>query len=618
MMNVTRIWRTTIRHRSVVLGAILASLVWMALSFFLANEHDSAERAAVQNSTNLAGAFEEHLSRSLSEIDRSLKIIRTLQARDPARFSLADWLKSNRVLTNDVLQITLVDREGNVKVGGVEGVAQALSDSRLSEAFKAHADTLQDHLFIGKPVLDPATGRWSLQLSRRINDSHGLFNGVIVAALDPAYLTRIYDSVNIGKDGYIRVIGLDGAVRATSGRTFSILGRDFSGADLFKKLSSGTNGWYYTGSALSDNAKRLIAYRSVTNYPVVITVGVAAHEIFSRFEAQKQSGYLTATALSLLILIVTVLSVRGQFLRDSAKKRLEHANMLLNATLANMPHGICMFGADKRLVLANDLYSTMYGLDPDKIKPGTTLPQILDARVASGCSPKDTQKYIADRMAEAFHPDSGYFVNELQDGRTLAVSRRPMPDGGSVAVHQDITAHLLAEKELDETKQFLNSIIENIPIAVVVKDANTRKFILVNRTFEAMIKVSRVEVLGKTVFEIYRPKDAERIDADDNEALTGGLGAHPSQYEIEMPGGESRILATNRLVVRDSQAIARHLVVVIDDITERKKSEQRIAFMAHHDVLTGLQNRLSIMEKIEEAIARHRRRGGTFDVMVLV
>src|SRR5262245_19075359 len=93
----------------------------MALSFFLANEHDSAERAAVQNSTNLAGAFEEHLSRSLSEIDRSLKIIRTLQARDPARFSLADWLKSNRVLTNDVLQITLVDREGNVKVGGVEG-----------------------------------------------------------------------------------------------------------------------------------------------------------------------------------------------------------------------------------------------------------------------------------------------------------------------------------------------------------------------------------------------------------------------------------------------------------------------------------------------------------------
>jgi hypothetical protein len=51
----------------------------------LKNEHDSAERAAIQNSTNLAGAFEEHLSRSLNEIDRSLKIIRTLYGRDPGK-----------------------------------------------------------------------------------------------------------------------------------------------------------------------------------------------------------------------------------------------------------------------------------------------------------------------------------------------------------------------------------------------------------------------------------------------------------------------------------------------------------------------------------------------------
>lgn len=458
MMNVTRNWQTPIKHRSVVLGAILNGLVWMALSFFLSNEHDSAERAAIQNSTNLAGAFEEHLSRSLSEIDRSLKIIRTLQVRDAGKFKLVDWLKSNRVLTNEVLQIALVDREANVKVGGVEGEAQTLSASRLGEAYKAHADTREDRLFIGKPVLDSATGRWSLQLSRRIHDSHGLFNGVIVAELDPAYL--IYNSVNIGKDGYIRVVGLDGAVRATSGRTFSILEKDFSGSDLIRKLSAAPDGWFYTSSSLSDNVRRLIAYRSVTDYPLVITVGLAAHEIFARLEAQRRSGYLVAAALSLIILVVTGFSVRGQLLRDAAKKRLEHANMLLSATLANMPHGICMFGADKRLVLANDLYSTMYGLDPNKMKSGTTLPQILEARVASGCCPLDSQKYINDRMAEAFRTEPGYVVNELQDGRTLAVSRRSMPDGGSVSVHQDITAHLHAEKELNETKQFLNSIIE--------------------------------------------------------------------------------------------------------------------------------------------------------------
>ena len=157
----------------------------------------------------MAGALEEHLSRSLSEIDRSLKIIRTLHARDPNRFVLAYWLKSNQILTNDVLQIAIIDRDGSMKVGSDEGVARTLADSLLSEAYKAHADTLQERLFIGKPAIDPETKRWSLQLSRRIHDANGSFNGVIIAALDPAYLTRIYNSVNIGKDGYIRVVGLE-------------------------------------------------------------------------------------------------------------------------------------------------------------------------------------------------------------------------------------------------------------------------------------------------------------------------------------------------------------------------------------------------------------------------
>jgi PAS domain-containing protein len=159
----------------------------------------------------------------------------------------------------------------------------------------------------------------------------------------------------------------------------------------------------------------------------------------------------------------------------------------------------------------------MYGIEPGKIKIGMTLKDILELRVAAGSCPEDSQKYIKDRIREAFLPDPGYLVNKLRDGRTLAICRRTMPDGGSVAVHQDITAHLNTEQELDETKQFLNSIIENIPIAVVVKDAVTRKFVLVNRAFEAMLKVDRDDVLGKTVFEIYQRKDAERIDTADNE-----------------------------------------------------------------------------------------------------
>ena len=104
---------------------------------------------------------------------------------------------------------------------------------------------------------------------------------MIVATVDPIYLTRIYNSVSIGQNGYIRVIGRDGAVRATSGQTFSLLGKDFSGADLLKKVSMVSDGWFYTNSVLSDHLRRLIAYRSVKDYPLIITVGLATDEIFS-------------------------------------------------------------------------------------------------------------------------------------------------------------------------------------------------------------------------------------------------------------------------------------------------------------------------------------------------
>jgi diguanylate cyclase (GGDEF)-like protein/PAS domain S-box-containing protein len=615
MIKFATISQPLVRHRSVLLGALLIGAVWISLSFFLANERNSAERAEVQNSTNLAGALASHLSNSLGEVDRSLTVIAALYVQRPENFDLLGSLKANRSLSDAISRVSIVDRNGNVRLSSDASLRGTNVKDRAY--FRNQAEASTNGLFVGKPNLSQTAGKWTLELSRRIIRADGQFDGVVAASLDSGYLTQIYNSVNIGQKGYIRVIGLDGIVRATSGDTMYVLGKDFSRADLFTNLSSAPGGWYYTRSGLSDSVPRLIAYRVANGYPFVVTVGAAVPEIFAPVDAKRKSGHLIAALLTLLITCVTALSIRGQMQREAAKKRLEHANMLLNATLANMPHGICMFGADAKLVLANDLYSTMYGLSPEAIKPGMALEKILQLRVATGSCPADSQKYIRDRIHEAFLPDPGYIINKLQDGRTFAVCRRAMPDGGTVAVHQDITAHLHTEQQLDETRQFLDSIIENIPIAVVVKDAVTRKFVLVNRAYEAMLKVDRSEVLGKTVFEIYQRQDAEQMDAADSEAFAGVLGVCSNDYEVEMPDGQTRVIATSRLVTRDADGAARHLVVVIDDITERKKSEQRIAFMAHHDVLTGLANRLSIMDKIEEATARHRRRGDSFAVLLL-
>ena len=172
-------------------------------------------------------------------------------------------------------------------------------------------------------------------------------------------------------------------------------------------------------------------------------------------------------------------------------------------------------------------------------------------------------------------------------------------------------------RDLDETKKFLDSIVENIPISVVVKDAETRKLILVNQAFENLLALSRADLLGKDVFDLYKREHAELMDAADTQCASGDSSVNFLEYDVDTPVHGLRSVAARRFVIRDKAGKAKYLVVVIDDVTERKKTEQRIRFMAHHDALTGLDNRLTVVQKIEEAADRQHRSGEPFSVLIL-
>jgi len=271
-------------------------------------------------------------------------------------------------------------------------------------------------------------------------------------------------------------------------------------------------------------------------------------------------------------------------------------------------------------VVCNDLYANMYRLPTELLKPGTLHRDIIAHRVRSGLlkgghGNADVQQQLSALSALPAEKRSSR-IDEHADGTLIRVTRQPLPGGGWVATHDDITEQRRAEQELDKTKQFLDSIIDNIPISVVVKDAVTRKFVLVNRTFQAMRGLGRDELVGKSVFAFYNQRTAEFIDHMDSEVLQGHRDGKNLEYDVDTQDG-TRIYATSRIVIRDNDGEARYLIVVINDVTERKKSEQRIAFMAHHDALTGLANRAAVTQQIEEAAARQRRRGDSFTVLLL-
>jgi two-component system, sensor histidine kinase len=248
---------------STLLSAMMIGLVWASVIIHLAAERSDAERQAVQNSANLARAFEEHLSRSLNEIDRSLQIIRTNYALDPKGFDLRRWLKISQLFDEQTLQVGIVGPDGFIKLSSIDSATAVGTDLRDREHYSHFLNDNSDDLFISKPVIGRTTGKWSIQLARPIANKDGSFGGVIVASLDPNYLSRFYDSVDLGSDGYVRIIGSDGTLRAVSGRTSEMIGKDLSAGILFKHFPMQSAGWYYADSILTDHVPRLITYRAV-------------------------------------------------------------------------------------------------------------------------------------------------------------------------------------------------------------------------------------------------------------------------------------------------------------------------------------------------------------------
>jgi signal transduction histidine kinase len=122
-------------------------------------------------------------------------------------------------------------------------------------------------------------------------------------------------------------------------------------------------------------------------------------------------------------------------------------NQRLQGMLANTPHGLCIFDADKRLVLCNAHYAELYKLPPSIVRPGTPLKVIVDYRHEIGTAPKNFPNYVShDGVAWKTHGNSVFEV-ALEDGRTIRLNHLALAGGGYVATHED-----MSEIELEASK----------------------------------------------------------------------------------------------------------------------------------------------------------------------
>ena len=278
-------------------------------------------------------------------------------------------------------------------------------------------------------------------------------------------------------------------------------------------------------------------------------------------------------------------------------------------------HGMAKIGLNLSVIengkyIYTNSYETAkeYGYNPDKIHEEK--PDLLTT-----IHPDDKEKVMRmyqKRLAGEDVPNN-YTVRILRkngdvEEHELSVVLVPNTDPvQTIVVGKDITELKKIERELIKQKNFQDTLLKGVAEANLgIHVLENGKYIYTNNTALAQTYFGEVITNDNPDFiESVHPDDREKIADIYKKSLTGEQVSTTYNINLLTKKGETREHEVAAVVIPNTDPM--QLILVNKDITERKNIEKRIEFMAHHDILTSLPNRLLAKDRAKQIFARAKR-----------
>ena len=342
---------------------------------------------------------------------------------------------------------------------------------------------------------------------------------------------------------------------------------------------------------------------------------------------------ISARALNYRGRRASILAVHDITDRKQAEERLRDSQKFLDAIIESVPAAIIVkdvpAGATDaeacRYSLVNRAFENLFGASRDEMI-GKTIRDVY---------PKEQANAIVAENNETLHsltpvilPDRALVTfgggPQLAAGKSVTVRDDNDRPRYLLTVLEDVSERRNAEERLRQTQKFLDTVVENVPVPLIVKnvptsdsDAAECPFSLINRAGEELLGVRRENFIGKTLNEVYSKENADHVIAENNAALQSKNPVLIAEHEIHTPGNGVRMTASRNVAVRDDDGNPQYLLTVLEDVTDRNRAEQRISRMAHFDNLTDLPNRATFNDAMEAALKHTRETGEQFAVLSL-
>lgn len=587
-----------------LIAAALGLAVWGQVFELVAADRDRTLADTERNVANLARVSQEYVERTFANIDATLRLAQSQYQDRGGKLDLdamGRWgLLDRRIL----MQIALIDAHGQLRQSNLPWRGRIdLSDR---EHFKVHVDGKPDALFISHPVLGRASGKWSIQISRRITGKRGEFQGVIVASLDPSYFTHFFGDLQLGEHGVASLFGHDGWVLARRVGDQEQFEGDLSSSPALAMLARGDQTGTYISPGVLDGTERLLHFRALHSYPLLIAIGADTQEALAGHSQTRTNLVNQAAIASVFLFLVALLA--SWYVTDRRRYSQKQAQTLalMEELTSRVPGMVYQYllrpDASSCFPFASEGIRSIYQLSPQEVAQD-------DSPVSARIHPDDLallQASIQDSARTLALWRHDYRVR-WEDGTVHWLSGQAAPQqlaDGSVLWHgfiSDITERRQAAQEL----VILSAAVEQLPVSIVISDLQG-VILYVNPTFEQVSGYSKADALGQHARFLASATQPKEQDVAMWETLLAGK-IWSGEFHNQRKDGTLFWEQSTITPVYDAHGVVIRYLAIKEDITQRKAAETQLriaatAFESHEGMFVA--DHTSVILRVNQAFTQ--------------
>lgn len=276
---------------------------------------------------------------------------------------------------------------------------------------------------------------------------------------------------------------------------------------------------------------------------------------------------------------------------SSARRKAEMAERRLRLAIDAIPEGVVFLDPEGRYILWNERYAEIYKNSADLFVPGVRMADTLRVGVERGDYPEAAgreEEWIEERLEKLRNPGEPH-EQRLADGRWIMIEERRLADGSTIGLRVDVT-------EMKAKEDSFRLLFKNNPIPMFLYDEVTGAITAVNDAACEHYGYRAEELIHRSIHVLQDTDQTNLAAASPRHGPMDGAWRHRRS-----DGGQIDVAVYSRTMMHEGRSV---VVLAAIDVTERRRSEARLAHMARHDALTNLPNRVLFRERVEAILER--------------